>query len=349
MSGAGRAAVLTGAREPTWQDVPAAPPAPGTVTVEVRLCGICGTEVASYRTGSLHSPAVSGHEWVGTVAAVGDGVTSVAEGDRVVASVPGPCGRCPEGLAGLADTCRHGFLIARGRDALAPTHGGFAPRLTVSAERVLQAHPALSDVQAAHVEPAAVVFHALRRVRPAPGDTVVVQGAGPIGLLAAQLARALGAGAVLVVEPSAARRDLARALGATAVLEPGAAADEAVRDATRGLGADLVLECAGAPGLLRTAVALARRGGTVGLLGHSPGTAAVDAGTWLAKEVTVRGAVAFAREDAVRAMQLLADGRLRVEELVTATVPLSALGDALEDLSRPGSAQVKVLVDPAAG
>lgn len=89
MSGAGRAAVLTGAREPTWQDVPAAPPAPGTVTVEVRLCGICGTEVASYRTGSLHSPAVSGHEWVGTVAAVGDGVTSVAEGDRVVASVPG--------------------------------------------------------------------------------------------------------------------------------------------------------------------------------------------------------------------------------------------------------------------
>jgi Zn-dependent alcohol dehydrogenase len=108
-----RAALITGAGALEHQEFAWHPPEAGYVTVEIRLCGICGTEISSFRSGSLHSPAVCGHEWMGVVTAVGHGVTDVREGDRVVAAVPPACGRCPECLAGLADYCRVVQSVAR--------------------------------------------------------------------------------------------------------------------------------------------------------------------------------------------------------------------------------------------
>jgi (R,R)-butanediol dehydrogenase/meso-butanediol dehydrogenase/diacetyl reductase len=340
------AALITGAGRLELQDFAAPPPPPGTVTVEVTLCGVCGTEVASYRHGSLHSPAVCGHEWTGVVAAVGAGVTDRREGERVVVGVMPACGRCPECVAGLADRCRTALLMVRGRDPLAPPHGGFARSITVAAGRVLPAHPGLTDQEAAQVEPAAVAFHGVRRSRVAPGDTVVVQGAGPIGLLSAQFARAAGAGQVVVVEPSESRRRLARELGVDVAVAPGAEADEQVRTLTRGLGADVVIECAGASALLQAAVDLARPAGTVTLLSYIAQPATVDAARWMAKEVDVRGALAFTHDDVVRAMAFMADGRVRTAPLHTRTIGLGELQATLEGLAQGRSDDVKVLVDP---
>ena len=234
------AALITAKETVTLQTFTQAPPPPGCVTVDITLCGICGTDIHSFSSGHLHSPAVCGHEWVGTVAAAGTGVDGLSDGDRVVLGVPPACGRCPECRRGLGDYCRTASLVARGRDPLAPPHGGFAGRITVEATRVLRAHPGLSDEVAAQVEPATVAFHGVRRSRITPGDTVVVQGAGPIGLLALQFARAAGAGDVLVVEPSTARRRLATELGATSALTPDEAADY-ILDHTQGAGADVVM------------------------------------------------------------------------------------------------------------
>jgi (R,R)-butanediol dehydrogenase / meso-butanediol dehydrogenase / diacetyl reductase len=339
------AALITAKGTVTLRRYTQEPPPAGSVTIDIRLCGICGTDIHSFSSGHLHSPAVCGHEWVGTVAATGAGVDGLQEGDRVVAAVPPACGRCPECLRGLGDYCRTASLVVRGRDPLAPPHGGFAGSITVQATRVLRAHPDLSDEVAAQVEPATVAFHGVRRSGITPGDTVVVQGAGPIGLLALQFARAAGAGDVLVIEPSPARRRLATELGAIHAVVPGEAA-EYVQDHTQGVGADLVIECTGVPRLLQTAVDLARSGGVVQLLSFLSEPATINAARWLAKQVTVVASNAFTHDDVRRAMTFLADGRVQAQPLHSRTVRLSELEATLSGLSAGPSDDIKILVDP---
>src|SRR5688500_4120119 len=164
------AGLITGKETLEFRTFEAPAPQPGCVTVDISLCGICGTDIASFTTGHLHSPAVCGHEWVGTVTDIAAGVDGGAEGDRVAVAVPPPCGRCPECVAGLAEYCRTVSFTARGRSALAPPHGGFARSITVEGGRVLRAHPDLSDEEAAQVEPATVAFHGVRRSRISAGD-----------------------------------------------------------------------------------------------------------------------------------------------------------------------------------
>jgi (R,R)-butanediol dehydrogenase / meso-butanediol dehydrogenase / diacetyl reductase len=342
------AALITGRETLEFRTFPRQAPPAGCVTVDITLCGICGTDVASYRTGHLHSPAVCGHEWVGVLSAVGAGVEDLTDGERVVVAVPPACGRCPECRAGLAEHCRTTSMVARGRSPLAPPHGAFAPSLTVEAGRVLPVHPALSDEVAAQVEPAAVALHGVRRSRIAPGDTVGVLGVGPIGLLAAQFARAAGAGEVLVVEPSEVRRRLALELGAVAAVAPDEA-DDAVRERTGGLGADVVLECTGVPALLQTAADLTRTGGVVGLLSFLSRPATIEGGRWLARELTMVASNAFTHDDVRRSMVFLADGRVQAAPLHTRTVALDDLESALQALAAGPSEDVKVLVDPRPG
>jgi (R,R)-butanediol dehydrogenase/meso-butanediol dehydrogenase/diacetyl reductase len=339
------AGLITGKETLEFRPFEWAPPQPGCVTVDISLCGICGTDIASFRTGHLHSPAVCGHEWVGTVTAIGAGVDAVAEGDRVVVAVPPPCGRCPECVAGLGEYCRTVSFTARGRNALAPPHGAFAGSITVEVGRVLRAHPALTDEEAAQVEPATVAFHGVRRSRITPGDTVVVQGAGPIGLLTMQFARAAGAGTLLVVEPTEARRTLALELGASLAVTPDQATD-AVQEHTRGLGADVVLECAGVPALLQTAADLARTGGVVGLISFLAQPATINGARWLAKELSLVASNAFTHDDFRRSMAFLADGRVKVAPLHSRTVALDDLEATLRSLSAGPTDDVKVLVDP---
>ena len=339
------AGLITGKETLEFRAFDAARPQPGCVTVDISLCGICGTDIASYRTGHLHSPAVCGHEWVGVLSAVGAEVSDLREGERVVVAVPPACGRCPECRGGLAEYCRTTSSVARGRNAFAPPHGAFARSITVEAGRVLPAHPDLTDEEAAQVEPATVAFHGVRRSRIAPGDTVLVQGAGPIGLLAMQFARAAGAGQLLVVEPTEARRDLALELGASVALTPEEAAD-GVQEHTRGLGADVVLECSGVPALLQTAADLARTGGMVGLISFLAQPATINGARWLAKELSLVASNAFTHDDFRRSMAFLADGRVKAAPLHSRTVALDDLEATLRSLSAGPSADIKVLVDP---
>ena len=343
-----KAALITGQGQAELVDVDDAPPTPGTVTVDITLCGICGTEVGSYRSGVLHSPSVCGHEWVGVVSAIGAGVDPALEGERVVIAVCAPCGACPECRAGHAEYCRVANLMARGKDPLAPDHGGFAERITVAAERVVYADPRLTDVQAAVVEPAAVAFHGIRRSGIAPGDTVTVLGAGPIGLLAMQFARAAGAGHVTVVEPSEGRRALAVELGADSAVAPEDAADHGLV-LTQGVGSDVVVEASGVASLLQTAMDLSRAGGTVTLLSYLSRPSEINGARLMARETRIVGANAYTRSDFARTMGFIADGRVRVEPMHTRTVGLDGLPGALADLAAGTGTDVKVLVDPRKG
>ncbi|MDH3755121.1 MAG: zinc-binding dehydrogenase [Acidimicrobiia bacterium] len=321
-------------------------PADTGVVVDIAYCGICGTDVHSFESTAPVNPATCGHEWVGTVSAAGRSVDSVAEGDRVVIAVPPACGSCEPCRAGHTRWCTTTFLHLVGRDPLAPPHGGFAPAIAVGEGRVMRANAELSDEQAAQVEPATICFHGVRSSHVRPGDTTVVQGAGPIGLLTLQFARVAGAGHTIVIEPNPDRRALAAAVGASAVVEPGEAATQAVADATRGLGADIVFECAGLPHVIQTASDFARRGGALALIGFTTESARIQPATWMIKELSVTASLGYTHDEFERCMGLIADGRIDVDSLHTDTIGLDDVGAALADLASGGTTRTKVLVDP---
>lgn len=340
------AALITGASTVELRDFPDPTPPDQGVVVDIAFCGICGTDVHAYQSGQPYNPAICGHEWSGTVSAVGPSVSSIHEGDRVVVAAAPSCGQCTACRAGQAERCQVAFLSALGRDAMAPPHGGFAPRLAVAASRIVPTDPGLDDEQAAQVEPMTVAFHAVRMSRLRLGDTAVVQGAGPIGLSTLQWVRAAGAGTVVAIEPNADRRAMAEALGADHAVEPGTTASELVLELTNGLGADVVYECAGRPAAIQVAVELARRGGAVTLVGVPDTDATITPITWLVKEITFNASLAYFHEEFELAMGMMADGRVVVDPLHTSTARLDGLDAALADLASGNTAQTKVLVNP---
>ena len=242
-------------------------------------------------------------------------------------------------MAGRPDYCVPAFLGMVGRDPLAPPHGGFAPRVAVDARRLVPVHGGLSDVQAAMVEPATVALHAVRRTPPRPGETVVVQGCGPIGLFVLQCARAEGAERLIAVEPNEARRGLAASLGAGIVWTPEEAQTELAERP-----ADLVFECAGAPRAVQAAVDLVRRGGRVNLVGVTA-TATVQPSVWAVKEVTLTGSLGYRNDEFAPVMDLMADGAVQVEPLHDATIPLAQAANAFASLASDSAYAIKVLVD----
>lgn len=319
---------------------------PGQVQVDITLCGICATDTHNYISGGQIPPATFGHEWTGTITKIAPDVTNVEVGQRVIACVGPACGTCAMCVAGHADHCDLAFAEANGVTPDSPVHGGFARSLIVSSRRVMPVIDGINDVQAALVEPTAVTFHAVRRTRQPLGAVVVVQGAGPIGLLAAQHARHAGAGRLLVIEPNAERRAAATALGFADVVAPGDDAMEWISKVTAGLGADILYECTGAASLFQPSAEMVRRGGTLSLLGFPMTSSEVSYGDWQVRELTVIGSLAYSHDDFVGAMRSIADGSVEVELLHTGTIGLDELAATMDELDSGKTSHAKVLLDP---
>ncbi|WP_277958855.1 zinc-dependent alcohol dehydrogenase [Frigoribacterium faeni] len=341
-----RFATVDAERSVAFAEVDLEAPGESQVVVRIRYTGVCATDTHGWASGGLIPAAVFGHEWTGTVVATGSRVTTVAVGDRVVASVGPPCGTCAMCRAGHPDHCDTAFAEANGISPDAPTHGAFAQHVTVHERRVQRALDGLTDEQLGLVEPTAVTFHAVRRAGQCLGSVVVVQGAGPIGLLTAQHARHAGAGAVVIVEPMEARRETARRLGFIEVHAPGGAFRARVLELTDGLGADVLYECTGASSLFQSSAELVRRGGTLALLGYPMTTSEVSYGDWQSRELTVVGSLAYTHSDFVGAMRALADGSVEAGPLITGTVGLDELPDLLVELDSGETQHAKVLVAP---
>ena len=320
-------------------------PAPGRAIVDITYTGICGTDVHGYTDGHMLPPAVFGHEWTGRVSAIGDGVSGLQIGQRVVGGVGPACGSCPQCAAGHTRQCDTVFAEANGVDSDAPDHGAFAGRVHVSARRLMPVPDVVTDVEAALVEPASVTFHAVRRVAAEPGVIVVVQGAGPIGLLTAQNARNAGAGQIIISEPSAPRREMATSLGFTDVLDPSDLRTR-LEEISNGLGADVLYECAGVASLLQSSAELVRRGGTLALLGYPLRESTVSYADWQSRELTVVGSLAYNHEDFIGSIRAIAGRRIDVATLHTGTVGLSTLEELLDQLDSGQSQHTKVLVTP---
>jgi (R,R)-butanediol dehydrogenase / meso-butanediol dehydrogenase / diacetyl reductase len=341
------AALITGKGEVSLREFPNPVAPEAGVVVDIAYCGVCGTDIHAYQSGRPYRPSICGHEWTGTISSVGRAVTTISEGDRVVVAVAGPCGTCRPCVTGDPSHCATAFFSAIGSDPLAPPHGGFASSIAVAHDRVHPAHSGLTDLQLGQVEPSTVTLHAVRRSGLRQGQLVVVQGAGPIGLTTFQWAKALGAGHVVVIEPSPQRAELARSLGADSVVAPGDEARALINELSAGLGgADLVYECVGNGPAVQSAADLVRRGGELCLVGVAEGAASIVPGAWIVKELTVSTSIAYERHDFADAMDMLADGKVQIDSLHTRTASLQDLDSVMADLASGSSTEIKVLIDP---
>lgn len=329
-------------------DVPEPVCRPGSVVVEIDRCAIGGSDLEAWSTGELPAPAWFGHAWSGRVVEVGVGVEGRFEGERVVGAAPPPCGRCKHCRAGFGENCDLVLEMIVGTDPLASGHGAFAERVRVDARRLHRLPEGVDLQDAALAEPASVAAHAVGRSGIRLGDLVVVIGAGTIGLVVAELARIAGASRVVAVDPADQRRELACDLGSDAAFATGEDVPRWLEQHGHGLGADIVFDCVGADGALGAATRLARRGGTVVLVGVSGQIAEAVPADLVRRELTVRASLGYTTAEVQRVLELLAEDRLRVSSLVADDeIGLEQIGDTLRELSAGGRSGKSVLVRPS--
>ncbi|MGP8078424.1 MAG: alcohol dehydrogenase catalytic domain-containing protein [Thermoplasmata archaeon] len=325
-------------------EVPEPTAGPGEVTVRLAACGVCGTDLEKLR-GNYRTAGILGHEPVGRIAHLGPRVPGLAEGDRVFVHHHVPCGAC--------DVCARGdptFCPTYSRTNLDP--GGFAEAFRVPAENVARGAVLRLDDRVdwnagTLLEPAGCALTALRKVALPERATVLVLGLGPVGILYARLARALGARWVGGTEISGRRRDAATRGGLDTAIDPREpdAVRTAVDRATGGQGVDLAVAATGHPSVARTAVEVVRRGGTVNLFGLPEAGSRLDADV---QQLYLRGirlipSYATTEPDIREVHRLVADGHLAVADLVSHRFPLSEIGEAFRVAGRPEES-VKVVV-----
>jgi len=325
-------------------------PSAGEVVVALAACGICGTDLEKLR-GNYRTAGKIGHEPTGRVAEVGEGVRSVAVGDRVFVHHHVPCFACP--------VCRRGdttFCPSYASSNIDP--GGFAEWFRVPEENVrkgaiLALPPSVSWDVGALLEPAGCGLTALRRVGFHAGDSVFIAGLGPVGLLYARLAHALGAGWVGGAELSPLRRAAAERGGVDVTVDPRETEDveRAVAAATGGVGVDLAVVATGAPSAVALATPLPRRGGTLNLFGlpESGSRLDTDLQQLYLRGVRVIPTYATTERDLADVLALVRSGRLELNDLVTHRVPIPSLGEGFRLAARPEEALKVVVTGPAFG
>jgi len=340
-----RAAVFRAAGQPLAIETrPDPEPAADEVILAVAGAGICGSDLHFTESAPPlpESGLVLGHEFAGTIVALGKGAGgSLKAGDRVTALPIFPCRSCDACDAGLPALCPGGIFSGYDPDKT----GGFAEFVKVRADMV-QALPAGVDfTEGAMVEPLAVGHHIVSRASLRGGEAILILGGGPIGAAVALFARIAGAAHVVVSEPFPARRERALAAGATAVIDPKAEAVDAAFARIAGRRPEVVFECVGLPGLLAQAVNLAGVRGRVvisGVVFEEDRLAPMIA---LGKEVTILYSQAYTERDFAAVIDLVARDIADPAPLHTATISFDALPETFESL-RSASPHCKVLIDP---
>ncbi len=347
---------------PVLEELELRRPAPGEVLVRVAACAVCGSDLtflAGGWGGSL--PAVFGHEAAGFVEEVGDSVEGLRPGQAVVVTLVRNCGSCPACVRGEPALCDAPpepaggtpLRTDRGEPVVQGLRtGAFAERVTVHASQVVPVDARL-EMDAASLLACGVLTGlgaVTRTARLGPGTTVVVVGAGGVGLNCVQGAAIAGARTILAVDPVATKRTAAERLGATGTLDP-AAVDlvASVRALTEGRGADAVFVTVGSASVIEASVPLTRRGGTVVLVGmpSSGAFVSLDAVSIVDDGLAVLGSKmgsSLPSRDVPEAAALALAGELQLDALISSRYPLERIGEAIE--AARGGSELRVVVVP---
>jgi threonine dehydrogenase-like Zn-dependent dehydrogenase len=318
------------------REVPVPRVGPGELLVRVRSAAICGTDLKIMRHGSRRAAPgqrlVLGHEFAGTVEESGAGVTGYPSGLCVGVAPNFGCGRCDACIRGLANMCAGYSAFGIDRD------GAHAPYVCVPAAAVAQGNvvalpPRAVWAEVALAEPLSCVFNAQRGARLAPGERVLIYGAGPMGLLHVLLAVASGASAVVVVDPDPRRRAAATALGATAAVEGGMTGDACVRDVLGEHGADVVFLAVSVPAPVPEALKLLAPFGRLCLFAgliKGQSEVALDANLIHYRNLVVTGSSGGSNADYRAALDLIVARRVDVRPVISHTFALTQLREAYD-------------------
>jgi L-iditol 2-dehydrogenase len=332
-----RASVMTGVGQLAVEERPVPTPGQHQVLVKVAAVGVCGSDVHYYREGHIgeyvvRDPMILGHELSGRIVAVGAAVPGDRIGQRVAVEPQHPCRRCRQCTAGRYNLCPDIRFYAT-----PPVDGALCSYVTIDAEMAHPVPDSVSDEAAALLEPLSVAIAAIRKAQVVPGSTILIAGAGPIGVVCAQTARAYGAARVVVSDPMPARRERVLRYGATEVLDP--AADDIAALTPQ---VDAFVDASGAPPAVVSGIKAVAPAGRVVLVGMGATDYALPVGYLQNMELTLTGVFRYT-DTWPAAIHLAASGAVDLDSLVTGRFDLEHVADALDSDADPASLKSIVL------
>lgn len=334
---------IKGAKEFEITDINAPVPDGKKVIVDVKVTGICGSDIHYWVSGQPKG-LVMGHEFCGVVVDPGDRL-DLNVGDRVTALPISPCGKCEACINGNVQFCTETWAHAVGLSLDNP--GGLTSRIAIRSDMVIKVPDNMKDEEVAMVEPTAVGLHAAHLGRIAVGDDVLVIGGGIIGLVSATFAKMEGASYVALTETNSARGEKSVKLGAADEwFNP---TDEKViptlMEKTHG-GFDVVIECVGNAAAVNSALTMVKPGGIVVLVGVSLEPVAIYSAMAVTKELVLQGAIAYDVNEFKSCVKLISEKKIDVMKYVDDIVPLSKVQESYERLTKGTDSAVKILVNP---
>ena len=333
------------------QEVPVPEPGPMEVLCRVKAVSICGTD-SHLISGDYPGfwppafPIIPGHEWSGEIVKMGPGAEKAGWklGDRVAGTSHDACGVCQQCVEGHYNLCENYGVMDLHRQYGHNYQGADAEYVVHGVKCIFPLPETVSWEEGAVIDPASIALHCARRGGITPGDDVVVMGAGPVGLLCADAALAMGAGHVIVMGRGL-RLEKARAMGFIGVDSNAVDPVEAIRELTAGRGADVVLEAAGTPTTLNWSLAALRKGGRIAAVGIPSEGVHIDMRELVLYELEIVGSRA-SQGEMTRVMPLIADGRMRLSEIMTHEFRLADFATALETFRDRSSGAIKITIKP---
>jgi len=323
-------------------DVPEPKPDKGQVVVKIVRSGICGSDIHAYydKHPFISLPVVPGHEFAGTVAEVGEGVTNFAVGDRVTVMPQLFCGTCRNCKIGRYNICSSLKVIG------CQDPGASQEKLAVDAALVLKLPDNMCFDKGAMLEPVAVGVHACQRAGGVKNKRVLVLGAGTIGNLAAQAAKAMGAESVMITDMSNPRLELAKKCGIDHTVNIDSADLASEINKVWGVdGADVIIECVGVGAAIEQAIQVGRKGSDIVVAGVFGDMATVNMGLVQDKELSLIGTLMYVKEDWLDAIKYVNEGTVTVEPLMSKYFPLAELGTAFKYIEQNKDTALKVLIE----
>lgn len=329
-----RAAVLYGPRDLRINEVEIPKIKNEEVLIEVKNCGICTTDLHMYKWEfPVKTPVILGHECSGIVTDRGNDVKELNIGDKVAINPLISCGVCEHCKAGRDNLCKNALAIGGAGKVI--VNGAFAEYLRVPWNAAEKIPEDMSFEVGAFIEPVACCIHGIELSKIRIGDSVAILGLGPIGLILLQLAKITGASHLIAIDPVEERRKIAEILGADITVDP--TEGECLKYITEKLdGIDVVIEATGSPKALQQALSMVKRGGRITIFGVAPVTSKICISPFdvYFKELKITGAYALTKDSFRRAVSILHNRRIKVNQLITELLPLEKLTDAFSMMEK---------------
>ncbi|GKU83560.1 NAD(P)-dependent alcohol dehydrogenase [Niallia sp. NCCP-28] len=342
-----RAAVLTSLKNIELQNVEIPILKDNEVLIKIKAVGLCGSDVHYYEHGKIgnyvvEKPIILGHEASGDIVEVGKNVRGLQKGQRVSIEPGATCGECTYCKEGRYNLCPSVEFLAT-----PPYDGVFCEYAVMREDLVFPIPDSMSYETAALVEPFSVGVHAISRGELKAGETVIILGMGPIGLVTAAAAKAAGAKMIIGVDLETSRLEVAKSMGATHIINLREEdLEEKVKEYTNGIGADLAIETAGSPKAVQGTILSVRRGGRVAIVGLSPqDEVPVSISQIIDKEIDVKGVFRY-HHTYPRAIEMLSGDKINIEKMITDKYPLDEAAKAFEKAIHDKTNTLKIMIYP---